>query len=146
LLFGFHTAVSRATSTIQVITLFIGVFSQTDFQDSLNTLLVGYHADELKENFDVDITYGRWMFSLVMRVFVSMMGLIATFFLIVTGSEPSQLLLDFTAIEFITNLDNIFFWLTAWGYVGCSAQRDASKLVGAKSLELGGFLLSIGIF
>ena len=45
------STVSAGVSFIQAMTLLIGVFSQTDFQDSLNTLLIGYHKEELKANF-----------------------------------------------------------------------------------------------
>lgn len=54
-----------------------------------------------------------------------------TFLLIMTESAATDLLLNFTAIEFVTNLDNIFFWLCAWGYLGTEAQGDAARIISA---------------
>ena len=135
-LIGAPARVSPATSTIQVLALFIGVFSQTDFQDSLNCLLIGFDEDDMKYYFGNRINRCRWLFCHLTRIFVSALGLMVMFCLIVSESDPTELLLDFTAIEFITNLDNIFFWLAAWGYMGFRAQQDATRVVTAKPCHL----------
>lgn len=125
---GVPIRVSPATSTIQVLALLISVFSQTDYQDSLNTLYSGHENQRWEERLGVPVPYWRWQASLWIRFCVSLLGLVMTFLLIVSESDASELLLDFTAIEFITNLDNIFFWLCAWGYLGIEAQRDAARV------------------
>lgn len=130
-IFGVPPQVSSATSIIQVLALFIGVFSQSDFSDSLNSLLIGYDKEELEFYFGPNIFYWRWLVAHWTRIVVSSFGLFTTFLLIVSESDPTDLLLDFTAIEFITNLDNIFFWLSAWGYMGLKAQQDATLVATA---------------
>jgi len=131
--FGVPVSVNTRTATIQVIALFIIVFSQGDLHDSLNLLFMGYDKEELENNLHTTITYPRWLISLSTRLFVTSFGLAITFVMIVRESDVTQLLLDFTSIEFVTNIDNIFFWLTAWGYLGLSAQRDATVIVRAKA-------------
>ena len=130
-LLGVPPQVSSATSIIQILALFIGVFSQTDFSDSLNSLLIGYDKDELEFHFGPNIFYWRWLMAHWTRIIVSSFGMFTTYLLIVSESDPTELLLDFTAIEFITNLDNIFFWLAAWGYMGLKAQQDATLVATA---------------
>ncbi|KAL3927224.1 MAG: hypothetical protein SGBAC_013168, partial [Bacillariaceae sp.] len=130
---GVPVSVNARTATIQVIALFIIVFSQGDLQDSLNLLFMGYDKEELENNLHLKVSYTRWLISLTTRLSVTFFGLCITFVMIVRESDVTQLLLDFTSIEFVTNLDNIFFWLTAWGYLGLSAQRDATTVVQAKA-------------
>mmetsp|Transcript_4368 Transcript_4368/g.10266 ORF Transcript_4368/g.10266 Transcript_4368/m.10266 type:complete len:1616 (+) Transcript_4368:120-4967(+) len=130
---GVPVSVNGRTATIQVIALFIIVVSQGDLQDSLNLLFMGYDKEELEKNLRTTVTYRRWLLSLVTRLSVTIFGLCITFVMIVRESDVTQLLLDFTSIEFVTNIDNIFFWLTAWGYLGLSAQRDATAVVQAKA-------------
>ena len=134
---GVPIGVSTATSMIQILALIISVFSQTDYQDSLNTLYIGYDNQNWVQQLGcTTCTKWRWHVSLWLRFFVSICGLVMTFFLIITESDTTQLLLDFTSIEFVTNLDNIFFWLCAWGYLGVGTQRDASKVALAKPNHL----------
>ncbi|CAJ1947087.1 unnamed protein product [Cylindrotheca closterium] len=130
---GVPVSVNSRTATIQVIALFIIVISQGDLQDSLNLLFMGYDKEELEKNLNAKVTYRRWLISLCTRLLVTILGLCITFVMIVRESDVTQLLLDFTSIEFVTNIDNIFFWLTAWGYLGLSAQRDATAVIQAKA-------------
>ena len=163
---GVPLGVSTTTSILQILALIISVFSQTDYQDSLNTLFNGYNERLLEREFIVEVPYWRWILSIGVRFFISFFGLVVTFLLIVTNpvrsffgsflwnccllshlcpkknffsfvttwlQDPTGLLLDFTSIEFISNLDNIFFWLATWGYLGNQAQRDGSKVVTAKA-------------
>jgi hypothetical protein len=76
------------------------VCSRRQITKILNTLLVGYDEIALWENFGEHINYRRWILSLSMRIGVSLMGLVATFFLIISEADPTELLLDFTAIGF----------------------------------------------
>lgn len=128
---GAPVRVSTPTSIIQVLAMFIGVFSQTDFQESLNSVLIGYDENEMKHHFGSMVTKPRWFFCHSTRIFVSAIGLAVMYCLIVGESDSTELLLNFTAIEFVTSLDNIFFWLCAWGYMGLRAQQDATRVVTA---------------
>lgn len=112
--FGVPVSVNARTATIQVIALGIIIFSQGDLQDSLNLLFMGYDKAELQHSIRRPVPYARWLVSLWTRLLVTMYGLIITFVMIVRESDVTELLLDFTSIEFVTNIDNIFFWLTAW--------------------------------
>lgn len=111
---GVPVSVNTRTATIQVIALGIIVFSQGDLQDSLNLLFMGYDKEELESSIKKPVPYWRWLISLWTRLLVTFYGLIITFVMIIRESDVTQLLLDFTSIEFVTNIDNIFFWLTAW--------------------------------
>jgi hypothetical protein len=96
---GVPISANTQTAVIQVIALFIIVFSQGDLQDSLNLLFMGYDAHELESSFGRKVSYVRWLWSLSSRLFVALYGLGITFVMIVRESEVTQLLLDFTSIE-----------------------------------------------
>ena len=48
--------------------------------------------------------------------------------MILSESDTTQLLLDFTSIEFVTNIDNIMFSLGKWGYLGLKIQYEAARV------------------
>eukprot|EP00526_Cylindrotheca_closterium_P003066 CAMPEP_0113602058 /NCGR_PEP_ID=MMETSP0017_2-20120614/554_1 /TAXON_ID=2856 /ORGANISM="Cylindrotheca closterium" /LENGTH=1493 /DNA_ID=CAMNT_0000510381 /DNA_START=144 /DNA_END=4625 /DNA_ORIENTATION=- /assembly_acc=CAM_ASM_000147 len=126
------SGINQSTATIQIVAIFIITVGQTDLHDSLNTLFVGYQAEELSQNIGRPIQKWRWSVSLWVRVSITLYALCVTFIMICTESDTTQVLLDFTSIEFVTNLDNIFFWLTAYGYLGFGAQKDATQILNAK--------------
>ena len=73
---GVPNRVSPSTSVLQVLALVITVFSQTDYQDSLNTWYVGHGNQRWEERLGVTVPYWRWHFSLGIRFAVSILGLI----------------------------------------------------------------------
>eukprot|EP00980_Cylindrotheca_fusiformis_P025093 scaffold13034_cov119-Cylindrotheca_fusiformis.AAC.7 len=133
---GFPAGVNQNTATIQVVALFIITMGQTDLQDSLNTLFIGYQKASLERNLHRPVKKWRWMVSLWIRISITILALVVTFLMICTESDTTQLLLDFTSIEFVTNLDNIFFWLAAYGYLGYGAQKDATLVLNANAPAL----------
>jgi hypothetical protein len=104
---GFPAGVNQSTATIQVVALFIITMGQTDLQDSLNTLFMGYQECDLAKNLQRPVKKWRWSISLWIRISITTLALVVTFLMICTESDTTQLLLDFTSIEFVTNLDNV---------------------------------------
>lgn len=104
---GFPAGVNQSTATIQVVALFIITMGQTDLQDSLNTLFIGYQEYDLSKNLQRPVKKWRWAVSLWIRITITILALAVTFLMICTESDTTQLLLDFTSIEFVTNLDNV---------------------------------------
>jgi hypothetical protein len=98
--------------------------------------MIGYEREELQFFFGSGITRRRWYLSLWMRIGISLYGLITMFLMVVTRADPTAILLNFTAVQFVTHLDNIIFELCAWGYFGIEAQINASKVVAAEQQEL----------
>jgi hypothetical protein len=74
----------------------------------------------------------RWHLSALLRFFIGCLGLAATFMLIFRAETARDVLLNFTAVEFVALLDNIVFNLALAGFVG-GAQVDAKKVSEAKS-------------
>ena len=133
---GVPASVPPTTSIMQILALLITVVSQGDLQDSLNTFFIGYHSLDLELNLGRHAPYWRWVASGVTRFVVASCALATTFLLIVGQSSPRDLLLDFTAIAFVTNLDNITFELASLGYFGLEPQMDASAIILAKTRTL----------
>ncbi|CAJ1933061.1 unnamed protein product [Cylindrotheca closterium] len=133
---GIPAGINESTATIQVVAIFIITVAQTDLHDSLNTLFVGYQGDELSDAIGRPTQKWRWTVSLWVRISITLYALMVTFIMICTESDTTQVLLDFTSIEFVTNLDNIFFWLTAYGYLGFGAQEDANLVLNAKPFSI----------
>jgi len=57
-----------------------------------------------------------------------LLGLVITFLLIMRSSSVLDLLLNFSAIEFVTNLDNVVFELAKEGFLGHTLKKEAKKL------------------
>ena len=101
---AFPSGINQSTATIQVVAIFIITVGQTDLHDSL---FVGYDAYELSESIGRPVRKWRWTISLWVRINITLYALAVTFIMICTESDTTQVLLDFTSIEFVTNLDNV---------------------------------------
>lgn len=114
---------------------------------------VGYQGDDLAKSIGKPIQQWQWTLSMWVRIFIPMYAPAVAFMMICTESDTTQLLLDYTSIEFVRNLDNastfathyvlcytmcllssisdlltillvsIFFRLKAYEYLGFGAQR-----------------------
>ena len=117
-----------AVRCTQVLALFIAVVSQDEVRLSLNLITHGYDPQLLREQIYSDISMMKWLGSLLARLGVGCFGLILTFVLIIRAETVRDLLLDFTAIEFVLVLDNALFLLARWGYLAQELSEQADKI------------------
>lgn len=78
------------------------------------------------------LSYGKWVVSLALRFVTGIFALAITFMLIMRADTVRDLLLNFTAVEFISSVDDTVFVLSNWGYFGPNARRDAEVVANAK--------------
>ena len=66
-----------------------------------------------------------WYASNGLRCLEGCSSFVATFLLIITSETVVDVLLTFSAIHFVSYLDNVVFWLTRVGYFGRTVQTEA---------------------
>ncbi len=75
------------------------------------------------------ITRTKWGLSIFLRFFEGAFGLFLTFLLIMQSTTVIELLLNFTAMEFVSRLDDVVFVLTKEGFFGMGLQMEAKKVL-----------------
>jgi hypothetical protein len=86
----------------------------------------GYIADVFQETFGPDATKFKWILSLVLRASEGLLGLLVTFMLIMQSKTVLDLLLNFSAMEFVSLLDDGAFSMLHAGYFGIGMMKHAT--------------------
>jgi hypothetical protein len=110
----------------EVLALIIAVLTQDDIRTSMNLLRDGYRPSYFEE-FE-GATKTKWAMSIVLRALEGLLGLFVTFLLVMQSENVLDLLLNFSAMEFVSLLDEAGFTLIKQGLVG-SEMRKAAKRV-----------------
>ena len=111
-------------SIAQMIALLISCFSQDEIRASLNVLQLGYHQHKVQVISSI-ATKPKWYLSAIIRLLLGIFSLIITFILVVHSSTVRDVMLDFAAVTFVSELDNGTFELAKWGYMGRKAKHQA---------------------
>jgi hypothetical protein len=127
---GIPANVSFVVRLTQILAILITVATQADIQISANLLYSGFNID-LQAAFPT-ATRNRWAFSIGVRFLGGTLGLLVTFLLIVTAETVIDVLLNFTAMEFVSKLDEVAFFLAQQGFVGLRNQTLANQIFGAR--------------
>jgi hypothetical protein len=122
---GIPENVETIVRVTQFLAIFIAVLTQEDLRTSLEQVNEGYSTERIGKEFG-EATRGKWWFATACRFLQGALGLIVTFFLIVTVDNIFELLLNFTAMEFVSNLDDVAFFSAGTGYFG-SKSADKSE-------------------
>jgi hypothetical protein len=75
-----------------------------------------------------EATVAKWALSIALRASQGLLGLIITFLLVMRSNAVLDLLLNFSAIEFVSNLDNVVFELASEGFLGMALKKKATSL------------------
>ena len=105
----------------QVIAISITVISQDEVKQSLIVLYKGF--DKTAELHCVSWTH--WLVSVALRFVNGIFGIAVTFMLIMRADTVRDLLLNFTAVEFISNVDDIMFAIAKYGWLWDRIKKDA---------------------
>jgi hypothetical protein len=124
---GIPPNVDTSVRVTQLIAIVIAVATQEDIRTGVNLLYDGYQP----EGFALfeDSTCFLWALSIVCRLLEGSLGLIVTFLLVVTEDTVVDLLLNFTAMEFVSQLDEVAFYLARQGYIGKIVQLRTEKMI-----------------
>lgn len=112
----------------QVVALVITVVTQEDVIVALSQIADGYHAcDSLQDDFP-RLSKKKWTASVLCRLFVGLLVLFVAFLLVVQQESVVEIFLNFLAIEFVSELDNISFHLALRGFGGIEVRRVARAI------------------
>jgi hypothetical protein len=111
----------------QFLAIIIAVLTQTDLQTSLEQMNEGYRTDLVGKEFG-DASGGKWWFATACRFLQGALGLVGTFILIVRVDNVLDLLFGFTAMEFVSQLDNVAFFMAGMGYFGFQNAEKSEEI------------------
>ena len=75
-----------------------------------------------------DDKIGCMVFSSILRASQGILAIIVTLFLVVTTSNTIEIILNFTAINFISTLDNVGFEIIKWGKYGPKFEEEVKRI------------------
>ena len=130
-------AVESLVTYTQFLTLCVAVWTQNDMVIALKLLYEGFGDEKHHHNNNdndnncglrdafVGATYGKWLTAVLLLLLEGALGLVATLYLTITSTTILDVLLNFAAVEFISSLDDVAFFLASIGYLGQSNRREA---------------------
>jgi len=110
----------------QGLALILAVAVQNDLKQSIQMLHAGY--DPSITNRLPDATFTTWMIAYIAQLLVGSAFLAVIFVLVVRSSSVIEIFLNFAALAFISEIDDVFFELGLQGFFEESI-RDTCKLV-----------------
>ena len=124
--FNIPTNVESTVRATQVLAIIIAIVTQDDVKKVILILRDGYNIDVFQGTFGPDATKFKWIFSLVLRAAEGLVGLFVTFMLIMQSKTVLDLLLNFSAMEFVSLLDDGAFLMLREGYFGDGMMKQAT--------------------
>ena len=126
--FGVPVSVERAVAASQLLALLISVFSKNDLVSAFIVYIRGYDAS-IKRHFHRDGRGGglpwQWGLSIAMSLVDGLFDLAVTFLLIVKSSTVLDVLLNFAAVAFVAEIDEIAFTFAQMGFIGTTNKNEA---------------------
>mmetsp|Transcript_5491 Transcript_5491/g.8073 ORF Transcript_5491/g.8073 Transcript_5491/m.8073 type:complete len:227 (+) Transcript_5491:555-1235(+) len=117
--------------SIKVVAILIAVYTQNDFFDGLWLWVNGYKCLKNSGNFDY-ISFPKYFCAVFFQIATGLIGLFVTFILVMQSKEVVDLLLSFTAMEFVAMQDETVFSLAARGFLGRSLRAKAKRVQNTK--------------
>jgi hypothetical protein len=125
--FGVPAQVSSEVKAAGFFALIIAVLTQDDIRTSLSMWRDRYHDDVFMAAFN-GASQKKWIISTSCRALTGILSLAVTLLLIVQSEDVLDLLLNFTAIEVVSQLDDAAFLLAEHHYLGREVRKDAAKV------------------
>lgn len=119
----------------QFLAIILSLATQTDLVISIVTFITlwfqrrTYWTQLLKvsENSSIFIWLSRVAFPVGCEFLEGLLVLIATFVIVIQSNSIIELFKDFAAMQLISELDNMSFWLALHGYLGSDLAHDAKQ-------------------
>ena len=124
--FNIPTNVESTVRATQVLAIIIAIVTQDDVKKVILILRDGYDVDVFQGTFGPDATKFQWVLSLVLRASEGLTGLFVTFMLIMQSKTVLELLLNFSAMEFVSLLDDVAFSMLREEYFGIGMMEHAT--------------------
>ncbi|CAB9503754.1 EGF-like domain [Seminavis robusta] len=114
----------------QGITMFLMLSFQTDLIQAFSKLQDGYYP-ALNLNYP-GATYAAWLFSCLAQLVAGSMLLVTIFVLTMQVQDVISMMLNFAALSFLADIDNLGFALAKNGFVTDTMRRHAKAVVDFK--------------
>ena len=119
----------------QVLAILLSLATQTDLVIAIITFIMLWkrrrlywtRVVEVAENSDISIWTLRVAFPLTCKFVEGILVLLTTFVIVIQSDSIIELFKDFAAMQLISELDNMMFWLALHGYAGTALMEGAKK-------------------
>jgi len=133
--FGFPVEASTEVIVSQYISVFLMAVTSSEIPGAVSQILRGY--DTRKPMFDhafpnTKNKKQKWHLHNLLRVVEGLFAIIAAFITIMQETTVRNVLLSFSTLQAITNLDNIAYRLCLQGFLGMNARAGAIHVIVAK--------------
>jgi len=133
--FSFPVEASTEVIVSQYISVFLMAVTSSEIPGAVSQILRGY--DTRKPMFDhafpnTKNKKQKWHLHNLLRVIEGLFAIIAAFITIMQEATVRNVLLSFSTLQAITNLDNIAYRLCIQGFLGMNARAGAIHVIGAK--------------
>ena len=125
-LFGIPANVTSAVWLAQIVAIVIAVVMQDDIRTGIDMLREGY-GEGMQAVFP-NSSRTKFALSVFARLFAGALGLFVNFLLIVSSETVIDLLLNFTALAFVGQLDEVAFFLAKQGFSGRECLKQATMI------------------
>jgi len=109
------------------------VASEGDLTRSLTKFSEGFNEDILLD--DPDATYGSWLLGAVLQTFVGIVLAADLFVLLVQSRTVLEVCLNFAALHFVQEIDDVAFAVARAGFITQSIQDECKIVERYKTLE-----------
>ncbi|KAL9187613.1 hypothetical protein ACHAXT_005991 [Thalassiosira profunda] len=130
--FNFPPNVELPVRITEVLAITVAILTQDDVRKAINLLRDGYDDAAFRSAFGSGVAKSKWMLSIVLRGSEGLLGLFVTFLLIMQSDAVLDLLLNFSAMEFVSLIDDVVFALTTEGFFGSRLRGEAKSLSSIK--------------
>ena len=114
----------------QAFGLFLALAYQSDLIRAVLKLHNGYYP-ELLDNYP-HATFLTWLLSCVLQLIAGLLLLTTIFVLTMQASDVISIMLNFAALHFMSEIDDMGFALAKWGFLSDKLQQDASAVTEVK--------------
>jgi hypothetical protein len=125
---NFPPNVESTVRTTEVLAIIIAIITQDDVKKVIHILRDGYDENSFHRAFGCEASRCKWLFSIVLRGSEGLLGLFVTFMLIMQSETVLDLLLNFSAMEFVSLMDDVAFSMLSEGYLGIMMMKEAKAL------------------
>jgi hypothetical protein len=124
----FPPNVESTVRTTEVLAIIIAIITQDDMKKVIHILRDGYDENSFYYAFGCKASRFKWSFLIMLRGLEGLLGLFVTFMLIMQPETVLDLLLNFSAMEFVSLMDDVAFFMLGEGYLGIVMMREAKAL------------------
>ncbi|CAB9529225.1 expressed unknown protein [Seminavis robusta] len=122
--------VDLSVTIAQGVALFQAVAFQSDLIQVVMKFKDGFHPEVLETH--PGATYSTWLLSCLAQLFAGLLLLVTIFILVMQVDSVLDIMLNFAALEFMADIDDVAFTLAKSGFIGSSTQRAAYEVANLK--------------